>query len=366
MVAAGAPILAENTAQRTPHSRRSAAQVFEQEDLLWWLPTDTESVVAAHGLFPMPIHRNEDKEEDERWFTKEASQAEINVQFEQLPLELLIASGIDKRLRGSNVLYAMQGSRHFRDPLPGLEVMDFEGCSIVVFESDLSDNLMRKLATKATRRENVVGTTVLVLHDKLEQAEWNYFVALPRPNVLLVANDLPYLQEVLERIAARKIGRALPSDLPEWRFLDPSVRFWGLRHYDRTRGEEDPTSPFSEERTFGPRDQKALGVLFLLEPSDQKQAVMTYFSGDEAVIRKLMSKGTSCEEAVIASTHEVTTKDGGISCETEEPQAGVRYEVKLRSPAPGVIERIYPLDRSSALDYFILAEEIGLGRGMYF
>jgi hypothetical protein len=180
IVATGAPILAENTAQRTPHSPRSAAQVFQQEDLLWWLPADTESVMAARGPFPMPIHRNEDKEEDERWFTKEASQAEINVQFEQLPLELLIASGIDRRLRGSNVLFAMQGSRHFRDPLPGLEVMDFEGCSIVVFESDLRDNLMRKLATKATRQEDVVGTTVLVLQDKTGTGRVELFCCTPQ------------------------------------------------------------------------------------------------------------------------------------------------------------------------------------------
>ena len=369
MLAIGIPVLAGTFGTEQPvHSAQGAAQVFDQEELLWWLPADTESVVTARGPFLLRSHSKEEKD-DEHWFTKKASLAEIRLEFEQLPLELFMSLGLDTALRGFTIALAMQGSRHFRDPLPGLEVMDFEGCSIVVFEKDLGkagEKLMRTLEKKATAKNSFAGTPVLVFHNKLDQAEWDYFLAFPKPNVLLLANNLPYLREVLERIAERKVDRALPSALPEWRFLGPSVRFWGLRHYDRAQAKQDATSPFGEERAFGSKDQKATGILFTLDPGNQKEAVMTYFSGDEAKVRNLMRMGIPCEEALLSSSREVITRDGGQSCESEEPQAGVKYEVKLRIPAPGVLERIYPLDRSSALDYFILNEMIALGRGMYF
>jgi hypothetical protein len=346
------PAACDASAKPSEHSAQGAAQILDQEDLLWWLPADTESVVAARGPFLVPIHSDQDEKDDDRaWFTKKASQFEIAVQFEQLPLELFIDLQLDKQLQGSSVALAMQGSRHFRDPLPGLEVMDYEGCSIVVFENDLGtpgEKLMRTLGKKATRKDTVAETPVLIFHDKLEQAEWDYFLALPRPNVLLVANSLPYLREVLERIAEKKIDRALPSGLPEWSFLDPSVRFWGLRHYDRSQAKEDVTSPFhgvsSDDSVFlFNGDAKAIGLLFTLDPRNQKGAVMTYFSGDDTRIRNVASAGTHIAR----------------------PQDGVKFEVKLGSPQPGVLQYICSLDRSSALDYFILTEEIALGRGMY-
>jgi hypothetical protein len=67
-----------------------------------------------------------------------------------------------------------------------------------------------------------------------------------------------------------------------------------------------------------------------------------------------------------ACGHEVITRDGGITSEDEAPEQGVKYEVELWSPAPGVLERIYTLDRAGALSYFMLKMEISLGRGMWF
>src|SRR5262249_40378078 len=124
------------------------------------------------------------------------------------------------RLKGATVAFAIQGSRHFRDPLPSLEVMYFEGCSIVVFDHRFGERgkrLMKGLRSRATSTRMVAQTQVLVFHDKLLQAEWDIYLALPRPNVLLVADNLPYLQEVLDRMMERKGPRALPDELPEWR-----------------------------------------------------------------------------------------------------------------------------------------------------
>jgi hypothetical protein len=54
-----------------------------------------------------------------------------------------------------------------------------------------------------------------------------------------------------------------------------------------------------------------------------------------------------------------------MTFEDPNPDKGTN-RVELRNPAPGVLERIYNLDRRQTLDYFILNMEVSLGRGMYF
>ncbi len=332
-----------------------AAQTVSQEELLWWLPADTQSVVAARGPFRFPVPVKDDKEE-RNWQTRKASPAEIFQEFEQQPLELVYSRSPDliTPLQGMTVAFAMQGSRRFRDPLPGFEVMDFEGCSIVVLENDLKDTVIPALARQATSTETLAGTKVLVFHEKDRAAEWDDFVAAPRPNVLLVANNRSYLQEVLERIGQQKQPRALPVQQPEWRFLNPDARFWGLRHYDRTQAKGDPTSPFnpadgenpiplSKNNAFDSGDQKAIGLLYALDPANPHKAVITYFSGDEARIRDAASVGTYAAE----------------------PQQGVRFRVKIQNPMPGVLEQVFTLDRTDVLGYFIMIEEVAFGRGMW-
>jgi len=343
VIAIPALAMGTNLQDRVPSSV-DKIQSVDADDLLWWLPVDTESVVVAQGPFRIATpSENESRD----WFTRKASQEEIQLQFEQLPLELFYALGLGSPLRGSVVAYAMQGSRHFRNPLPDFEVMDYEGCSIVVFKDELGqagDSLVRRLEKSATSKEVVSENRVLVFHNKSGPAEWDYFLAVPRPNVVLAANNREYLREVLERMAQKKTPRALPAKLPEWRFRNHAARFWGLRHYDPTQAKLDPTSPFGDDRSFGPGDPKAIGILFVLDPINERNAVITFLSGDESKFKSAAQEKTS----VI------------------EPQAGVKYEVKLLNPTPGAGQQVYTLDKSSTPDYFILTVQVALGRGMYF
>lgn len=339
---------ATNSSQLPMQPSLNTTQSVDSQQLMWWLPPDTESVVTARGPFLIP---NESKktgdENDQEWFTRKATQTEIRARFEELPLELFYDLDLTKTLKDSTVAYAMQGSRHFREPRGDSEVMEFEGCSIIVFEKDLGtviSTIEQAFARRGAHHDMIDGVRVLVIREKSEGSVWTHLVAFPRANVLLVANNRQYLQEVLARMAQKKNPRALPDQLPEWRFLDANARFWGLRHYDSTQAKVDPTSPLSEGRTFGPGDPKAIGVLFALNPTDQRHLVFTSLSGDEAKVRDAASNGKS----------------------VAEPQDGVKFEVKLQNPEPGVLEQIYTLDRASTLDYSILAIEIALGRGMYF
>ncbi len=342
--------LAANSLQSPGHSTRATDQAVDQKDMIWWFPADTESVVAARGPFPIPTNPNETSERNgQERFTKQASQPEIRVVFEQIPLELYyyLDLGLAKAQRGDTVAYAMQGSRHFREPSHGADAMEFEGCSIMVFGRDL-DGLESIIARMPNRKgastEIIGGTRVLILNEDSKYVEETDFIAIPRPNVILVANNRQYLQEILERMTQKRASRALPDQLPEWRFLDANARFWGLRHYDATQAKMDPTSPLEGDSAFGRSDPKAIGVLYALDPKNERTLVITSLSGDEAKVRAEVGTGQS----------------------VVEPEGGVTYTVKLRNPGPGVLKQIYTLDRTSTLDYALLAIEVALGRGMYF
>lgn len=340
--------LVANSSQPPAQPSQGRARPVDPQELMWWLPSHTESVVAARGPFLIPTGSNDTSDEnDPKWFTRKTTQAEIRDAFEALPLEVFYDLDLTKMLKGSAVAYALQGSRHFREPQAGSEVMEFAGCSIIVFDKDLGtqiNTIEQTVARDGARSETIGGTRVLVIEEKSEESVWTDLLAFPRSNVLLVANNRNYLQEVLARMAQKKAPRALPDQLPEWRFVDANARFWGLRHYDRTQAKLDPTSPFGKDRTFNPGDPKAIGVLFELDPKNEQSLVMTSLTGDEIQVKAQASHGKA----------------------VSEPQEGVRIEAKLRSPRPGALEYICTLDRSTTLDYSILSIEFALGRGMYF
>ena len=61
-----------------------------------------------------------------------------------------------------------------------------------------------------------------------EDINW---LALPKPDLLILSNRKELLLSVLSRFASLKVTRALPAGLPEWRQTDRSADFWGLRHF---------------------------------------------------------------------------------------------------------------------------------------
>ena len=63
-----------------------------------------------------------------------------------------------------------------------------------------------------------------------QQSETNW-IAMARPDLLILANRKELLSEILDRILHGSKTRALPPDLPEWTQTDRTASFWGLRHY---------------------------------------------------------------------------------------------------------------------------------------
>ena len=233
-----------NSAAQTPPAGKIPSAV---EELLWWLPPDTETVQVtqtpdkpAHGpLFDgMEFVRGEIGIGD-------VSYADILVQ----------------HLRTARIKATVDGARRFRPP-SGLGSTLYEGALIILFERPLPDGraLIAALVKNAVKVEEIQGVTTVEFRDTLESDMWTSFIATPRPDVLVVAYDRHYLDELLRRRRTRTGARALPNNLPEWRWVDPNAPFWALRHFRRDGAGADPTSPFAKDRSFSLFDPDAIGV----------------------------------------------------------------------------------------------------------
>jgi hypothetical protein len=89
MFAATISVFLVSSNQLHAQPSRSTAQPVNPQELMRWLPADTESVVSASGPFLIPTGSNETSNENAPgWFTRKTTQAEIRAAFEELPLEV--------------------------------------------------------------------------------------------------------------------------------------------------------------------------------------------------------------------------------------------------------------------------------------
>jgi hypothetical protein len=150
--------------------------------------------------------------------------------------ELLI-----KKLAGQDVALAVEGARRFRLP-SGLGTARYEGGHVLVFRRDLGaagDAVKKALADAAAKAQRIAGREVFALEEKFENDVWKFYFAQPKPNVLVCATDPSYLTEMFRRMDRPEEQRALPKDLPEWKYVDTTARFWAVRHYGEAGDGDD-------------------------------------------------------------------------------------------------------------------------------
>jgi hypothetical protein len=304
------------------------------EDVLWWLPPDTESLFVAKGPFAlMPALRMASKE---------------SVLLKQLQLLTIAILGkseeedsmLPKELVGARIQLAVEGARNFRPPR-SLGLMPYEGCQIIFFSPSFGargEALFRYLTEGAKQRIEMEGQIVYVTEEKLEEDLWNFYFVRPEPNLFLAATDEKYLREVLARRGKKIEPRALPATLPEWKYIDRADSYWALRHFDQSRAEADPSSPFGGQKAANEPDEKAIGLAFSFRVAAGKEMRLYYLSRST----------TSIEIA-----------------EKQWNQAQEGMYVKGRRVAPGVVEMTIRLDDEEALAYFIFVLTGVFGHGVY-
>lgn len=218
------------------------------EELLWWLPSDTETVMVTQ----VPARRTAGP------LFEEIATLSARIDFG----DTKYAKTITRHLRSARLKTTIEGSRHFTAP-SGLGEMPYEGTTIYLFAKSMDADgnpLMTDLEQTALSVERIEGFKVLGFRDKVEDDIWSSYITIPRPDVLLHATNREYLKELLGRTATHKGQPAFPEEFPEWRWVDARSPFWAIRHYRHEHAREDPSSPFRKDSSGITFDPDAVGV----------------------------------------------------------------------------------------------------------
>jgi hypothetical protein len=323
---------------------QAVAQQPNLNQVLSWLPVDTETVLGANGPFAWdPKAPSKDSPSQER-----LTATELEMQSRMFPLTLLnFKNGeFGEFVKGKTVLLAIEGSRRFRPPSE-LGLMRYEGCLIMVFIPTVSLDgaaFMSAVANSAVRFEERNGTKIAVFEEESEGDTWTTFVGFPRGNVAVVATNLDYLATLLVRMRGTPGARALPQDLSEWKHVDTNAPVWGIRHYLKQGAELDPSSPLQGQNAANIPDANAVGVTLSFSPAADRTATVDYFSTNPDV-RRILSGYLTMEDAATAAPRE--------------------FQMRLRQPAAGVLEASIDLSATEAIQRLLFGLMAMLGHAIY-
>lgn len=309
-----------------------------------WLPANTETLLTARGPFPLP--NSQIQQED---YSDHKTQAEdLREAFQGLTVGLfsLGNGGLRKRLEGKKILFAAEGSRAFRAP-SGLGELSYEGCAIVIFADDLGDTqetFMKTAGKDALRIDGIESHKVAVFQEKMEEDVWTTFVAFPMKNIVVVATNRDYLREVLARMRAPGMTRAFPESLAEWKYVDTHAEFWGMRHFDRSQSQLDPTSPFGGRKAANLPDEQAIGLTYRCDPSKDLKAALIYLSGDKNGIKDI---------------------ERNRFPKSSEVESTAALHIEYRDIGPEAILSSYDLNRSGSLSWFMFVFMAHLGHAVF-
>ena len=244
------------------------------QEMLKWFPADTDTIIVANGPFPLPDLQKPEGQAEHPPQDAVPSYEQLQREFEIKAITLWAQNNtvIAQRLRGERVLLAVQGYRY---PEPERLV---ERCAVIVFEGGALYKLIDASAEPPLMTEEIDGLEVFT--DKSEDGARTLAVTQPRPDVLIISESFSFLKEVQARMNGEQGDRALPDTLPEWRHVDTSATFWGVRRFPRwnAKPNQQPGDDDDDEDEF-PANLSA--VTFSFGMHDDRAGIMTFIPTDE-------------------------------------------------------------------------------------
>jgi hypothetical protein len=325
-------ILAIPTATTPSAPTPSPPEAARWDQILEWLPEDTETLIVAPRPFVIPK-----REPDSKALTEQLTASELLPIFTVLPFSEDNGM-LDKELAGLKCLCIVEGSRCFTPP-GQFGLMPYQGAHILQFDPASADAVRKAFQAclkKADKEIELLSQAVAVFTRQQERDKWTYYVAQPRPGVLICATHKGYLEETLKRIGSKPKKRALPADLPEWKHVDLKARVWAIRHYRVESADNDPSSPLNGKAGGKEgNDNAAVGVVFWYNPETSKVLQARYLSG--------------AKDAV-----EIASKDWVY------PSPG--FKPKIKKADPGVVEITVEFSKDNEnMFVFVLLLQLGHG-----
>lgn len=306
-------------------------------DVLWWLPEDTETVSVVRGPFKLDALDSEPPDD-----MPGLERVDLTLRMAPLGALQTIKKGrFYKPLIGRSLLFSVEGSRKFRSPA-NLGSMPYEGCQIIILQQGLGparDTFVREMTSNAKQVEVVAGQRVMAFEEKLEEDTWKFFIAIPAPNILIFATNQDFLTQVLKRMHQKGQKRALPEDLPEWKHVKTGAKFWAVRHYDKDDAQEDPSSPLSgKQMAANWPDTGAVGIVFEFDPGRSKVTTIKYISGNKNALKLVTDQWGKLIQG---------------------------FKTVIRQAEPGVVEIVLSLDNEDQAGDFLFLLFALLGHGIY-
>jgi hypothetical protein len=199
------------------------------EEILAWLPTDTESLYVARSF--------EWEERFEGFLDRKVVDLRPFLSFVSIADLWVLTNHLKAPLPHKRVKLAVTGGRN-AEGVSAFGGIRKESCSVVVLEKPLGDDdrpwkdtLRAKAESTRTiaEQEVFVFPSFTVMEPAFKVKEWQgTYVVLLAPDTILCATSDRYLEELLQRRKTPGKGRALPADLPEWKLIDTSAPVWML------------------------------------------------------------------------------------------------------------------------------------------
>jgi hypothetical protein len=202
------------------------------ENILAWLPVDTETYVVAQRPFKLPegnIMGVPSILDEARGFV----------------LGLLFApekGKLAEALIGRTIRLAAIGRRFGAEPeetpppntpVP-LGMVPYQACGVYAFAEPPGERIFGRPPDSS-----VLGMRVWVSKGSQNDTpdRETYEVAFLKPDVIMSCNNHAFFEQMAARMSAPAPSRALPSSLPEWKYVNRTAPLWALCHYtEKTAG----------------------------------------------------------------------------------------------------------------------------------
>jgi beta-lactamase regulating signal transducer with metallopeptidase domain len=256
--------------QRATASPAKPAAADRLDEVLSWLPADTETILGGNGPFALAVpHKKAPSDHP--------AIDEMAKSFPALMMSGLLEKRVaPKELTGLSISLAVGAIRGYRSPRGPKDLLS---CGVIMVEKDGEQALeavMRSLLGKAGRRMQVAGKATAVFEERVEKDTQTVFIAQPRPNVLLCASQEGILKEVLENTERKPATRITLRDFPEWKYVNTKSTAWAIRHYRKAAAAKGRSSPERNDADSF-HDPDAVGFSYSYNPAT-KEATICYLT----------------------------------------------------------------------------------------
>jgi hypothetical protein len=267
------------------------------EQVLWWLPEDTEAILVSRGNVPIARSRRAESAATSTRKTPVLGSAggyvypthKYNYEdvmamhcIEPLVYFQALYPG-DVRFTLMNTLYGPRTATLFVKAVRWRAGATRETCDIVLFSDTTATRIIESLSAFPNVSQSVADVRVLMVDLKSQPGAEprspspqtdRRWLAAPQPGVYVAATSSSLIHIIIERMQRRSAARALSPDLPEWREVNLDAPAWGLRHYQ-------PLNANEESFSMVKWDPRARGLVFFGGSTPLPFLAMRYLSSSE-------------------------------------------------------------------------------------